>query len=121
MASACPNRGILKPLGWTGRIAGLWRTLRGAVWRFEARTSCTRALTKAGQILSMLDAGSQDFALFPRVQLSLTQVGAGLRATMPARAIVDDVDEPITELGKLHHAWVRERGLPSALEHHDHP
>jgi hypothetical protein len=25
---------------------------------FEARTSCTRALTKAGQILSMLDAGS---------------------------------------------------------------
>ena len=23
--------------------------------------------------------------------------------------------------GKLHHAWVRERGLPGALDHHDHP
>jgi hypothetical protein len=33
----------------------------------------------------------------------------------------DGVAEPTTELGKLHHAWVRERGLPSALDHHDHP
>jgi len=24
-------------------------------------------------------------------------------------------------LGKQHYAWVRERGLPSALDHHDHP
>jgi hypothetical protein len=63
MTRACPNQGILKPLGWTGRIGGLGRALRGAVWRFEARTSCTRALTKAGQILSMLDAGSPVVAL----------------------------------------------------------
>ena len=38
------------------------------------------------------------------------------------RAIMDDMDgvaEPITELGKLHQAWVRERGLPGALDHHD--
>jgi hypothetical protein len=51
-------------------------------------------------------------------------VAAGLRATLPARAMVNDFDgvaEPTTELGKLHHAWVRERGLPSALDHHDHP
>ena len=43
---------------------------------------------------------------------------------LPARAIADDMDgvaEPITELGKQHHAWVRERGLPSALDHHAHP
>jgi hypothetical protein len=41
---------------------------------------------------------------------------------MYVRAIVDDVDgvaEPVTELGKLHHSWVRGRGLPSALDHHD--
>lgn len=49
---------------------------------------------------------------------------AGLRATLPARAMFDDLDgvaEPITELGKQHHTWVRDRGLPGALEHHDHP
>ncbi|SBS71671.1 hypothetical protein MHPYR_120002 [uncultured Mycobacterium sp.] len=43
---------------------------------------------------------------------------------MPARASADDTDgvaEPVTELGKLHHAWVRERGLPGALEHRGHP
>jgi hypothetical protein len=34
---------------------------------------------------------------------------------------MDGVVEPITELGKLHHAWVRERRLPGALDHHDHP
>lgn len=37
---------------------------------------------------------------------------AGLRATMSVRAIFDDIDgvaKPITELGKQHHAWVRER------------
>jgi len=59
-----------------------------------------------------------------RLQLAIFSVCAGLGATMPARAISDDIDgvaEPITELGKLHHAWVRERGLPGALDHHDHP
>ena len=53
-----------------------------------------------------------------------SSVFAGLNATVPARAIYDDPDgvaEPITELGKLHHAWLRERGLPSPLDHHDHP
>jgi len=34
---------------------------------------------------------------------------------------MDGVAEPVTELGKLHHAWVRERGLPTGLEPHDHP
>jgi predicted unusual protein kinase regulating ubiquinone biosynthesis (AarF/ABC1/UbiB family) len=65
-----------------------------------------------------------DFVFLARVQLAVHSVLAALRATAHARAIVDDMDgvaEPITELGKLHHAWVRERGLPSALDHHDHP
>jgi predicted unusual protein kinase regulating ubiquinone biosynthesis (AarF/ABC1/UbiB family) len=64
-----------------------------------------------------------DFVFVSRVQLVVGSVNAALHATAPVRAIVDDMNgtaEPITELGKLHHAWVRERGLPSALDHHDH-
>lgn len=59
-----------------------------------------------------------------RIMLAFTSVAAGLQATLHTRALMDDMDgvaEPITELGKLHHAWVRERGLPAALDHHDHP
>jgi predicted unusual protein kinase regulating ubiquinone biosynthesis (AarF/ABC1/UbiB family) len=59
-----------------------------------------------------------------RIMLASASVAAGLQATVPSRAIMDDMDgvaEPTTELGKLHHAWVRERGLPGALDHHDHP
>ncbi|HET6734096.1 ABC1 kinase family protein [Mycobacterium sp.] len=65
-----------------------------------------------------------DLAFAPRIQTAVSNVCGALHATMPARAIADDMDgvaEPITELGKLHHAWVRERGLPSALDDHDHP
>lgn len=59
-----------------------------------------------------------------RIQLGWCSISVGLQATLPMRAIADDLDgvaEPVTELGKLHHAWVRERGLPSALDHHAHP
>jgi hypothetical protein len=65
-----------------------------------------------------------DLALAPRVQIALSSVCGALHATLPARSIADDMDgvaEPRTELGKLHHAWVRERGLPTGLEPHDHP
>jgi predicted unusual protein kinase regulating ubiquinone biosynthesis (AarF/ABC1/UbiB family) len=65
-----------------------------------------------------------EFAFTSRITLAFTSVAAGLNATLPIRAIREDMDgiaEPVTELGKLHHAWVRERGLPSALDHHDHP
>lgn len=64
------------------------------------------------------------FVFINRIQLAWTSVAVGLQATLPLRAIFDDMDgtaEPITELGKSHHAWVRERGLPGALDHHDHP
>jgi predicted unusual protein kinase regulating ubiquinone biosynthesis (AarF/ABC1/UbiB family) len=66
----------------------------------------------------------KEHAFGSRVQLAVFHVSAGLQATVPARAIADDIDgvaEPATELGKRHHAWVRERGLPGALDHHDHP
>ncbi|MBO0680023.1 AarF/ABC1/UbiB kinase family protein [Mycolicibacterium sp. S2-37] len=65
-----------------------------------------------------------DYVFASRATFALNAVAAGFRATLPMRAIMDDLDcvaEPVTELGKLHHAWVRERGLPSALDHHDHP
>lgn len=65
-----------------------------------------------------------DFVFTARHQLAIFSVCAGLRATMSVRAVFDDIDgvaEPITELGKLHHAWVRDRRLPTGLEHHDHP
>jgi hypothetical protein len=65
-----------------------------------------------------------DLVFLSRLQLAVLSVCAGLRATMLARSIFDDMDgvvEPVTALGKQHHAWVRERGLPSALDHHDHP
>ena len=64
------------------------------------------------------------FVFLGRTQIAWTSVAAGFGATLDVRAIMDDMDgvaEPITELGKLHHAWARERGLPGALDHHDHP
>jgi predicted unusual protein kinase regulating ubiquinone biosynthesis (AarF/ABC1/UbiB family) len=66
----------------------------------------------------------EDFVFFSRLNLSLNAISATLNATIHARAMVDDLDgvaEPITPLGKQHDAWVRQRGLPYGLEHHDHP
>jgi hypothetical protein len=66
----------------------------------------------------------EDFVFCGRVQLAIGSLCVGLCATAQVRAVADDIDgvaEPITELGKLHHAWVRERGLPSGLDPHDHP
>jgi predicted unusual protein kinase regulating ubiquinone biosynthesis (AarF/ABC1/UbiB family) len=63
-------------------------------------------------------------AFTARIMLACASVAAGLQATLHVRALMDDMDgvaEPVTELGKLHHAWVRERGLPGGLDHHDHP
>lgn len=60
----------------------------------------------------------------PRVQLAFSHVAAGLRATVPVRAILEDMDgvaEPVTEVGRLHHAWARTRGHPGAFDDHDHP
>lgn len=62
-----------------------------------------------------------DLAFAPRVHTALSNVCSGLTATLPARAITDDMDgiaQPTTDLGKLHHAWVRERGLPGAFDDH---
>ena len=65
-----------------------------------------------------------DFVFAARVSLAVGSVCAALHATLPAKAITDDLDgvaEPVTDVGKQHHAWIRERGLPGALDHHEHP
>jgi predicted unusual protein kinase regulating ubiquinone biosynthesis (AarF/ABC1/UbiB family) len=62
-----------------------------------------------------------DYAFAPRVQQALTSVCGALNATLPARSIADDMDgvaEPTTALGRLHHSWVADRGLPGALDDH---
>ncbi len=63
-----------------------------------------------------------DFVFFSRLNLSMNAIFTTLRATFHTRAMLDDMDGvagPITELGRQHDAWVRERGLPYGMEHHD--
>jgi predicted unusual protein kinase regulating ubiquinone biosynthesis (AarF/ABC1/UbiB family) len=65
-----------------------------------------------------------DLVFFPRMNLSMSSILAALGATVHARSIMDDLDgvaEPTTPLGKLHHDWVRDCGLPFGLEPHDAP
>nr|WP_168433757.1 MULTISPECIES: AarF/ABC1/UbiB kinase family protein [unclassified Mycolicibacterium] len=67
---------------------------------------------------------TREFVFLPRLQIAFDHIATGLRATVPVRSILEDLSgiaEPTTELGKQHHAWVRERGLPCGLDHHDHP
>lgn len=65
-----------------------------------------------------------DAVLMSRIGLNINTICAKLGATLHTRAIQDDMDgvaEPITPLGRQHHAWVRRRGLPFGLDTHDHP
>lgn len=67
---------------------------------------------------------TREFVFLPRLQIAFDHIATGLRATVPVRSILEDLSgiaEPTAELGKLHHAWVRERGLPCGLDHHDQP
>lgn len=60
-----------------------------------------------------------ELAMSSRVTLGITAIGGVLGATLDARAIADDLNEaapPVTAVGKAHHAWVRDRGLPTALD-----
>jgi predicted unusual protein kinase regulating ubiquinone biosynthesis (AarF/ABC1/UbiB family) len=67
-------------------------------------------------------AAPDDYVFAPRVQIAQHSVCGALNATLPARAIANDMDgvePPVTPFGELHHRWVRERGLPGALDDHD--
>lgn len=64
-----------------------------------------------------------DFVFVNRLFLSINTICGALGATVHVRALADDLDgvaEPFTPLGKQHVAWVRQRGLPFGLEHHEH-
>jgi predicted unusual protein kinase regulating ubiquinone biosynthesis (AarF/ABC1/UbiB family) len=64
-----------------------------------------------------------DFVFVNRLFLSINTICGALGATVHVRALAEDMDglaEPITPLGKQHIAWVRRRGLPFGLEHHEH-
>src|ERR1700732_2329276 len=66
----------------------------------------------------------EESAFFPRVYVGMYTLFATLQATLPARAIYDDMDgiaEPVTPLGEQPRAWVRRRAPPCGLEAHDHP
>ncbi|MGV9797162.1 ABC1 kinase family protein [Mycobacterium sp. NPDC003449] len=63
-----------------------------------------------------------DFVFFSRLNLSMNAIFTALGATFEARASVHDMDgvaEPVSDLGKQHIAWVRQRGLPFGMEHGD--
>lgn len=63
-----------------------------------------------------------DFVFFIRLCLAMNAVLTALNATLDIRALLDDLDgmaAPTTELGKAHHAWVRRRGLPCGMDHHE--
>jgi predicted unusual protein kinase regulating ubiquinone biosynthesis (AarF/ABC1/UbiB family) len=65
-----------------------------------------------------------DFVFFSRLNLSMNAVFIALNATFHARSLLDDMDgvaAPITDPGKQHDAWVRQRGLPYGMDHHDQP
>jgi hypothetical protein len=60
-----------------------------------------------------------DFVFFSRLNLSMNAILSALGATVYARAMVDDMDgiaAPVTELGRRHDAWVRQRGLPHGMD-----
>ncbi|MFV8164877.1 ABC1 kinase family protein [Mycobacterium sp. 134] len=63
-----------------------------------------------------------DFVFFSRLNLSMNAIFTALGATFQARASLEDMDgraEPVSDLGKQHIAWVRERGLPFGMDRHD--
>lgn len=63
-----------------------------------------------------------DFVFFSRLNLSMNAVFTALNATLYARSLLDDMDgvaPPITDLGKMHNAWVQHRRLPYGMDHHE--
>ena len=55
--------------------------------------------------------------------MNVNSICAALHATIYMRALIDELDgvaEPVSPRGQQHIAWVRQRGLPFGLEHHEH-
>jgi predicted unusual protein kinase regulating ubiquinone biosynthesis (AarF/ABC1/UbiB family) len=64
-----------------------------------------------------------DHVFFSRLNLSMNAIFTALQATFYARAGLDDMDgvaAPVSDLGRRHEAWVRQRGLPHGMDDHGH-
>jgi predicted unusual protein kinase regulating ubiquinone biosynthesis (AarF/ABC1/UbiB family) len=60
-----------------------------------------------------------DYVMLARINLGINAILVELGAELNVRAQADDMDgvgEPVTDHGKLHVAWARDRGLPFGLD-----
>lgn len=60
-----------------------------------------------------------DQVFFSRLNLSMNAIFTALQATFYARAALDDMDgvaAPVSDLGRRHDAWLRQRRLPHGMD-----
>ena len=84
----------------------------------DGATLVRELVNKPDSVAGQLDL-PRDMVFLTRIDLGLDATLAQLRATLPVRAVVDELDgvgEPATELGRQHVAWARNRGLPFGME-----
>jgi predicted unusual protein kinase regulating ubiquinone biosynthesis (AarF/ABC1/UbiB family) len=111
---------------WWAELVYEWRVSQPVTYTQDSSQRAIRALIDARSPDHPVRRMSipNDLIFLSRVNLSMNAILTRLGATIHARSIMDDMDgvaEPITPLGKLHDAWVRQRGLPFGLEPHAHP
>ena len=110
---------------WYADLTQEWRTTQPVTFTPDAATRILRSTIDLSEpdnpVRRMLIP--TDFVFFPRVTVNVNGICAALHATIYMRALIDELDgvaEPVSPLGKQHIAWVRQRGLPFGLEHHEY-
>ncbi|ALR12511.1 ABC transporter [Mycobacteroides saopaulense] len=106
---------------WLGATVQDIRAPQPVTFTREVSNSATRSLLNF-QTLHQMSIPS-DLVFLARINLNISALSATLNATMHTHALLDDLDgiaEPVSPLGKQHVGWVRDRGLPFGLDHHDH-
>jgi hypothetical protein len=106
---------------WLGATVQDIRGPQPVTFTREISNSATRSLLNF-QTLHQMSIPS-DLVFLARINLNISALSATLNATVHTHALLDDLDgvaEAISPLGKQHVGWVRERGLPFGLDHHDH-
>ncbi|OAT68781.1 ABC transporter [Mycobacteroides immunogenum] len=106
---------------WLGATVQDIRASQPVTFTREVSTSATRSLLNFQKLHQM--SIPSDLVFLARINLNISALSSTLNATGHTRALLDDLDgvaEPVSPLGKQHVAWVRDRGLPFGLDHHDH-
>lgn len=106
---------------WLGATVQDIRGAQPVTFTREISNSATRSLLNF-QTLHQMSIPS-DLVFLARINLNISALSATLNATVHTHGLLDDLDgvaEAISPLGKQHVGWVRERGLPFGLDHHDH-